>query len=276
MESVLASAFAAAATGNDEAIDLGRAALLVARVAYPDLDVERSIAEIDRLSVVAEERAGGRPAFEAASRVAGFLFDELGFAGNHDDYYDPRNSFLNDVISRRKGIPITLSILLIEVGRRAGIPFQGVGFPGHFIVKVTDGDDERFIDPFNGGRVVTVADLADRLSMATTHARLRHHLAAVTRRQILARLLGNLKFTYLELQEFDRALDVINLLLALTPWDLDQVKDRGLVAYRLGQYQPAYEDLRAYVEYRSDAQDAEWVQKMAQAVRQLAHDQRSI
>lgn len=276
MESLLPSAFAAAATGSDEAIDLARAALLVARVAYPDLDVEHHLAEIDRLSVVAEERAGGRAPFDAARRIADFLFDDLGFSGNDEDYYDPRNSFLNDVLTRRKGIPITLSIVLIEVGRRAGVSLHGVGFPGHFIVKAVDGSDEMYIDPFHGGRVVTTRELADRLSVAPTHERLRHHLAAVTKRQVLGRMLGNLKFTYLEMQDFDRALDVINLLLALTPWDLDQVKDRGLVAYRLGEYRPAYEDLRSYVEYRSDAQDVEWVQKMAEVVRRLADDQRSI
>jgi regulator of sirC expression with transglutaminase-like and TPR domain len=145
-----------------------------------------------------------------------------------------------------------------------------VGFPGHFLVKTSSEEKEIFLDPFDGGRIVSIDDLASRLSAGGAAGRLTQHLAAVTKRQILTRMLTNLKFTYLELQQFERAHDIVNLLLAIAPWDLDQVKDRGLIGYRLGRYRGAYEDLRAYVEYRPDAQDAEWVLKMARTVEALA------
>ena len=268
--------FARLAAQQDAEIDLARAALLVCRMAYPELDEGHYLGEMERLGTLARERSGGHDGFAAAAAVARFLFEESGFRGNAEDYYDPRNSYLSDVLDRRLGIPITLSLVLMEVGRRAGVSFRGVGFPGHFIVKVVDAGEQFFFDPFSGGRTVSESELADRVSAAGSHERLHQHLAAVTKRQMLARLVGNLKFTYLESQQFEYALDAVNLLLALTPWDLDQIKDRGLIGYRLNQYERSYEDLRTYVAYRPDAQDVEWIAKMARTVRQLSHEQGAV
>ena len=267
MAANLPDELAAAVAGPDEAIDLAHAALLIARTEYPELDATRWLGVLDRWGLEAEERAGGAGTLEAAGRVAVFVFGELGFEGNREEYYDPRNSFLNDVIGRRKGIPITLTVVLIEVGRRAGVPFAGVGFPGHFLAKAVADEDELFFDPFNGGvglgREELVAGIADTFPVE----RLPQFLAAVTKRQILLRMLTNLKFVYLEAKDFLKATTIVDLMLAISPWDLDQVRDRGLIARAAGRLQQAYDDFTTYVRYRPDAQDAEWIHGLAQEVR---------
>ncbi len=257
-------------------LDLASAALAIAAIEFPGVTAAPHLARLDALAREAEPRISGLDTADAASTLSRLLFDEMAFTGNEDEYYDPRNSCLNYVIEERLGIPITLSLLLIEVGRRAGIPIEGVGFPGHFIARVRDEERMRFFDPFAHGREVSVEELAARINLAPDDPRLEPHLAAVTPKQILNRMLANLKFTYLDRGQFAQAHLAMELLIALSPWALEQIKDRGLIAYRLGRYDQAHQDLVTYAEYRPDADDAGWVRRFAEVVRQLAHDQTAL
>lgn len=257
-------------------IDLATCALTVARVEFPEIEPARYLARLDAMARDAQPRLEGLEPTDAAAALARFLFDELGFAGNEDEYYDPRNSCVNYVLDEHLGIPITLALLAIDVGRRAGIEIEGVGFPAHFIVRARHADRTRFFDPFSRGREVTAGELAARINLRPDDPRLEPHLSAVTPKQILHRMLANLKFAYLDRGDFEKAHDILEFLIVLSPWALEQIKDRGLVAYRLGRYDEAHRDLLTYAQYRPDADDADWVRRLAEAVRQLAHDQTAL
>ena len=148
--------FTEAVTGPENRLDLGRAALLIASEEYPGLDILRYVAKLEVMA--AAVRPGVTTTDDPTLKIEhlnAYLFEERGFRGNSQEYYDPRNSFLNDVLDRRLGIPITLSIVYMEVGRRVGMPLQGVGMPGHFIMKYADSEEDIYIDPFNKGRILS-------------------------------------------------------------------------------------------------------------------------
>src|SRR5262245_48603885 len=159
-------AFAALLSLPDAAIDLGHASLLIAREEYPDLDVGRYLTRLDDMAAQIRERMSGREGVTSQiAHLNRLLFEEMGFRGNLEEYEDPRNSFLNDVLDRRVGIPISLSTIYLEIGRRIGCPLAGVSFPGHFLVRtlMRDGLQDVLIDPFNRGRILTEADCRDLL-----------------------------------------------------------------------------------------------------------------
>lgn len=251
------AAFAALMRERDETLPLDRAAALLARgIAYPDLDVEATLAQLDDLAAELHARLPRlRESFPMVEAIRRYLGEELRFRGpendREDDYYDPRNSFLNDILGRRIGIPIGLSIVYLEVARRVDFPLVGVGMPMHFVIKHPLGDspqDGIFLDPFLGGALVTSADLRCRFE-AQFRGRApfaEHYLGAVTRKQILTRALQNLKQLYLGRQNLRQALLVLDYLLLIAPWDLESRRDRGLIALRLGDAARALEDLQAY------------------------------
>ena len=235
---------------DDQEIDLGRAALLIAAAEYPDLDVDRELAALDSLSAAAALRVGpDRDPLYCVNSLNEYLFDELGFAGNNDDYYDPRNSYLNEVLSRRLGIPIMLSLLCIEVGKRLDIPLVGVGMPGHFLVRHRD-EENIFVDPFHRGILLSEDDCAERLREITqgNFTWDRRYLTPVSNRDYVARILRNLKIIHLQNNDHQRALAMIDRLIALDPEDPAERRDRGLVRYQTGDYPGALEDLRYYQE----------------------------
>jgi regulator of sirC expression with transglutaminase-like and TPR domain len=234
----------------DSAVDLARASLLIACEEYPDLDVRAYLGKLDRMgaAVRAQVRPGGPPA-AAVAALNTYLFEEEGFRGNTDSYYDPRNSFLNDVIDRRVGIPITLSTVYMEVGRRAGLRVEGVGLPGHFIVKLRAPEVEWLIDPFHEGALLSEGDCQDRLDRifggrVRLDARL---VAACGPKQILARMLRNLKIIYGKQEDWTRALRVLDLLLRLDPGSAEDLRDRGIAYASLDCYGLAVRDLEAYL-----------------------------
>ena len=248
--------------------ELARGALEIARIAYPDLDADASLAELDRLADAVRPRL--MPGFSAADRaltVSRFLFGECGFRGNGEDYYDVRNSFLNDVLVRRTGIPITLSAVLMEVGNRVGVPFEGVGFPGHFLVRVPAGAGEHLIlDPFNAGQRVDDDELLERLrSLADANKGPRFEmvpaefLTPTSSRAMLGRMLRNLLRIYLERDADAEALLTVDLLLVLTPQGADELRTRGYLYERLGCPAAAANDFRRYLELAPDAEDLEQV-----------------
>jgi regulator of sirC expression with transglutaminase-like and TPR domain len=267
------SAFAEIVRRGEERLDLALAALLLARIHEPVERPERYVRllddDADRLRPRLDPDGG--PA-RVMGEVGRYLAGERGFRGNAEEYYDPRNSCLNAVLDRRLGLPITLSVVYLEVGWRLGLPLAGVGMPGHFLVKHAGDDGPAVIvDPFGGGALLSEADCAERLRRV--HGRPvplePHYLAAVTRKQILARMLTNLKHIYLSPASLDyaRALDTIEHLLLLSPWALDQVRDRGLVQWQLGHTEAAIVDLETYLQYAGDAADAPLIQQRLAGLR---------
>ena len=267
------SPFARAVDRPDDAIDLARAALLIALDEYPTLDVDGYLAQLDQMAAAVRLRLEGAGAPDAIiGTLNGYLFDELGFSGNRLDYYNPRNSFLNDVLDLRTGIPITLSVVYIEIGRRLNLPIRGVGLPGHFIVRY-DGARPAFIDPFNGGERLTEADCWERLHeiFGTPVAFRAEWLVPVGNRQILARLLYNLKGIYVRNKEHRRAVPVVEKILTLNPRAFQELRDLGSLHGMVGNYGEALIYLQQYLIHRPDAPDADAVQEhMKRLMTQIA------
>jgi regulator of sirC expression with transglutaminase-like and TPR domain len=248
----------------DSELDLARGALLIAATEYPDLDIEHELGLLDALSGAASARLeGAEDALRAANALSQYLFDEVGLRGNREDYYDPGNSYLNDVLHRRLGIPITLSLVYIEVGRRLGLPLVGVGMPGHFLVK-HQGVDDLFIDPYHGGILLSEKECAQRLREVQGQDLLwdETYLGPTTNLDFLTRLLGNLKGAYARRQEFSRVLPVLDLLVALRPDVIEERRDRGLLHYQLKRFDEALEDLRHYAASEAAPSDISEVNKV--------------
>jgi regulator of sirC expression with transglutaminase-like and TPR domain len=233
----------------DAELDLAHGALLIATLAYPDLEIDEYLGRLDALAGAAGAPLGGAGGpLATASALARFLYERARFAGNTLDYYDPRNSYLCDVLERRRGIPITLAVVYLEVARRVGCAAYGVGFPGHFLVGIR-GLDDLWLDPFTG-KFITREHCAERLARAGDEpAELRaEHLAEAPARRILARILGNLKHIHAQRGEFDRALACVDRTLLLLPDEPLELRDRGLLYARLECYGPALRDLDRYRE----------------------------
>jgi regulator of sirC expression with transglutaminase-like and TPR domain len=253
-------AFSALIADGD--FDLARACLGVAQDEYPRLDVDACLGELDAMAGVIRRRLAA-DAFPE-QRVAALnhhLFAELGFRGNVDAYYDPRNSYLNEVLARRTGIPISLSVIYMVVGRRIGLALEGVSFPGHFMVKLRVRRGELVLDPYAGGVPRGAAELRERLRDALPgglagEADLAPFLAPTPHRQILARLLRNLKTIYLKAGDAERALAVMNRMLAVLPDAAEELRDRGMVYADMGAVRAALADLQGYLDRRPDAPDA--------------------
>jgi regulator of sirC expression with transglutaminase-like and TPR domain len=195
------------------------------------------------------------------------------FSGNLVDYYDPRNSYLNEVMERRTGIPITLSILYLEVGKRLGLNLKGVSFPGHFLVKLTVRRGQLVLDPFTGGEAQSEADLRQRLAQVlptgeAEQAQLDRYLEPATPRQIIARVLRNLKNIYMQTGKFEQALAVMNRMLLVMPESTEELRDRGLVYHKLECFRPALSDLQNYLRRKPDALDAPQIREKMVELRQ--------
>lgn len=243
----------------DEYIDLAKAALYVAQEEYPGLDVEEYLNALDTMAdEVGERLPSSRYPLRVIQSINRYLYDDLGFVGNQTDYYDPCNSFFNDVIDRRLGIPITLSLVYLEIARRIDFPMEGVGMPGHFLIRPTISEMEIFVDAFNRGEVMFAADCQDKLTqMFQQPVTLRpEFLATVSKRQFLARLLTNLKYIYLKQHQLEKSLGVVERILLLFPDALSELRDRGFLYYQLGYYPQATEDLQKYLKNAPDAEDA--------------------
>jgi regulator of sirC expression with transglutaminase-like and TPR domain len=250
--------------------ELARACLMVAQDAYPELDVERYLGEFNRLAEDLRKRLPPNAGVE--ERVLGlnqFLFEELAYRGNADDYYDPRNSYLNDVLDRRIGIPITLSVVYMELGRKIGLPLEGVSFPGHFLVRLRLRRGMLVLDPFAAGVPLAADELRARLqrvvpekalgSLSVAELPLEHFLDPATPRQILARLLRNLKGIHREAGRAERVLEVLDRMLIVTPDASTELRDRGYAYRQLECWRPALQDLTAYIEREPQAQDLDAV-----------------
>ena len=248
---------------------LAEAALAIAEEEYPHLVVETYLRRLDEYARAVEARLPARRDMASTLRaMRTVLFEEGGLRGNAEAYYDPRNSFLNEVLDRKLGIPITLSVVYMEVAARVGLPAQGVGLPGHFLVKVAVADREIFVDPFHGGEVLSAADCATRLRAVAPGRPLEpHHLEGVTHRQILRRMLHNLRKIYVESGDDVRSLWVLDRLVLLAPGDPLARRDRGLVEARLGGTSAALADLEAYLEALPSDPDASAVRAVVKQLK---------
>jgi regulator of sirC expression with transglutaminase-like and TPR domain len=268
-------AFAALVALPDEAIDLAQAALLIAREEYPDLEVGRYLGVLDEMAGTVRGRLRGGEGFGSLiAHLNRLLFDDLGFRGNREEYFDPRNSFLNDVLDRRVGIPISLSAVYLEVGRRIGCPLAGVSFPGHFLVRYMgrDAPSEVLIDPFNRGRILTAEDCPGLLrTLYDGRIEFRpEFLKRARKRDILERMLNNLKAIYRGHADFHRALRVQHLLLCVRPERPEELRDRALLYYSVACFEQAARDLQAYLDAAPDAADAGEVRKRRALLERLA------
>jgi regulator of sirC expression with transglutaminase-like and TPR domain len=232
----------------DDQIDLAEAALMIAATEYPGLDPAPCLETLDQLA--ARVQAG--PTLSALANIAAIntvLFEEENFEGNTKEYDDPRNSYLNDVLVRKTGIPITLSLVYTEVARRKGVPLAGVGFPGHFLVKHPGPPAEIIVDPFHRGEVLSPADCSALLrEHFGPEAELKsEYFAAATKKQILARMLNNLKGSYYRRNNYLKVLTMIELALATREDVLTNVRDRGMVYFAMRRYSDAVRELKIYL-----------------------------
>jgi regulator of sirC expression with transglutaminase-like and TPR domain len=245
-------------------IDLAHAALLVARDAYPALDVNAYLSRIDAMATALRPVTQAAP--DAASRLQAinhYLFTELGFRGNQEEYYDPRNSYLNEVMDRRLGIPITLAVLYIAVGRRLGLPLEGVNFPLHFLVRCPAEPESLLVDPFEGGHLTSRLDLEKRLAEAFKPPMEleERFLRSAEPGQILARLLRNLKQIYSRQEDYRRAAALGERIVQLDPKEAHDYRELGLLYYRLGSYPRSLEAFRAYLSLATDPEERNKVRR---------------
>ena len=253
--------------GSD--FDLALGALLIAATDDPNVDIDGSQANLARMAEAARSRMpADANALQELNSITDLLFGVIGFAGNRDDYYDPRNSYLNHVMERRLGIPITLSLLCIEVGRRADVPVLGIGMPGHFLIRHRD-EENYFVDAFNGGLLLNRDECGALLRQAAGDSvRLEEsHLEPATPREILARVLRNLKAIYWDREDYDLCITTIGALMAVLPDRPEEQRDRGVVHLKAGNREQSADDFAAYIEAAPEAADVETVRNALSRLR---------
>ncbi|MGZ4872841.1 MAG: SirB1 family protein [Candidatus Angelobacter sp.] len=256
---------------EDERVDLLRAALTFARVEDPQLDIEHYVRRVDELAARVSKKIHDLddPA-QIIAALNDVLFQEEMFRGNTVDYYSPRNSFLHDVLDRRLGIPITLALVYMEVARRVRFQLFGVGMPGHFLLKHYDVDGHAIlIDAFERGSIVTEDDCRQKLDSiyAGQVALQPEFLLPVTRRQMLTRMLNNLRSIYLSQRDFRKAVQVVDLILVIYPRSPEDMKQRAVLRYNLNDYRGALSDFEEYVKMSPEASDAEEIRQTALSLR---------
>ena len=251
--------FRQAVDRGEDKIDLGRAALTIALSDYPDLDIAAYLARMDQLAVEVTRRCDDSgEVYNSIAALNHVLFEHHGFRGNSEDYYDPKNSFLNEVIERKTGIPITLSILYMEVARRVGLSLSGVGFPGHFLVKHVQNGVDIVIDPFQQGTIQSREGLTRMLGGLYGGAvELQdEYLSPASNKEILRRMLGNLKGIYAKSNDLVKLLSVLDQAIILDPGAAGEVRDRARVYLRLECFDQARANFEYYLKLAPDAKDA--------------------
>lgn len=262
---------------DDSEIDLAEAALVIAKDEYPKLDISHYLEQIDQFAIdIAEKLDQDSDAESIITTMNGYLFEEQGFNGNMDDYYDPRNSLLNDVLDRRCGIPISLSIIYLETGRRLGLDLEGICFPGHFLVRFNVGQGTIILDPFFGGISLSEDELEFRLSRLSDHQSqdsLEELLEPASNRLILERVLRNLRGIYMQNATHEKALIASNKILTLMPNNAQEYRLRGSIYQAMDCHSLALEDFRNFLKLDPEAEDTDRVRgdiiKLQSALRYL-------
>jgi len=268
------SRFEAEVARAEPELDLASAALLLAAEEYPQLPLAPYLRRLDLLAERVRDRLGDETAppvvVQELNRV---LFEEEGFRGNVEAYYDVRNLFLNDVLDRRLGVPYTLGVVYLEVGWRLGLPLVGVGFPGHFLVRYEGEAVRLLVDPFERGRLRfedQAQELLDRVYGGMVRLR-PEFLQTTSKRDILVAILTSLKGIYLNARDDRRALAAVERILVLRPAAAGELRDRGMLLARVGRVDEAIADLERYLDAVPDAPDARRVREI---IRELAREQR--
>jgi len=253
-------------------INLAAAALMLAEMEHRHIAARMHMQELAALAATLRPRLAPDLLVEESLPLLGlYLGEECGFRGNEEDYYDPANSYLNEVLRRRVGLPITLSLVYIEVGRRVGLDIQGIGFPGHFIVGAQAEHGQLYLDPFHRGRLRTRSDLAEqlRLSYGRTMPLREAMLQPVTKRSIIVRMLRNLKQAYISRKQLELAIRAESRLISLDPGDLGELRDRAVMYFQLQQWDKAKEDLDTYLSASPTPADAQAMREMKMTVETL-------
>ena len=256
----------------DEAFELARVALLVAAESDVDMDIDGELKQLEGWADQLKSRVTPElNNLQKLARLRNFVFDELGFRGDRRDYYSPSNSLLHEVMKRRRGIPLTLSIVFMELGWRIGIPFEGVAFPGHFLVRLPGEPRDLLLDPYKRGMVVHEEDCRQML-LESTGGRMSYDpslTASVGKLDMITRLLHNLKGAYLRAGDDAMALAAVDRLLLIAPDDPEEVRDRGLLLFRMQQFGRALDSLNAYLSAAPGAPDRETIEGHVRTLRQL-------
>lgn len=254
-------------SGLDEEINLAEAALLIASEEYPDLDIAAYLARLDEMAATLKRRlrADISPA-DAIVALNRFLFDEHGFTGNAADYYDPRHSFLNEVLDRKRGIPLTLALVYIEISRRIGLQVQGVSFPAHFLVKCRLREGTVVLDPYANGISLSLDDLKQRIKslrngVELPQSSIAEMLATASNKEILVRMLRNLKGIYSHHKQWLKALAATDRIITVMPDLADEYCDRGMIYLSLECFRAALFDLQAYIKMLPEAADADTIRQ---------------
>lgn len=237
---------------KDEQIDLAVASVFIAQSNYPLLEGESELEALDSMASVLSDRINQSKddlPLHTMNLLSDWLYNELEYTGNHENYYDPKNSYINDIIDRRTGIPITLSLVYIEVGRRANMPLVGIGMPGHFLVGHL-GINDHFIDPFHNGTIISKKEAVDLFKRITANKQdwSESFLEPVTNREFIIRMLRNLKTAHLKINDLAQTVKVLDMLVSINPSVLEQRRDRGLIHYQLGNRAQALADLKFFSE----------------------------
>jgi regulator of sirC expression with transglutaminase-like and TPR domain len=271
METTHSDAFFTLSQLEDEQVELSLGALLIAKDAYPELDIDTYVQHLNQMGEEAHAQIGKTT--DSGAQIAGlnhYLFEIQGFSGNQDDYYNPQNSYLNDVLERKLGIPITLSIVYIEVGRRLGLSLFGVGFPGHFLVKHKGEYLETFIDPFEGGQILTETALADKLEKLFQQpvSMQPEFIRELTNKEILARVLRNLKQLYFKQKEYQQAIRVGERITWLQPDFAQDYRDLGYLYYQVESYGQSLTAFQKYLNLADHPPDEQEIERNIQVVTQ--------
>ncbi len=262
--------FFSLAQSNDSEIDLGLGALLIAKDIYPELDTVAYMDLLDRMALEVKDRIGEtKESSRQIARLNHYLFVEKAFQGNQEDYYNPRNSYLNDVLERKLGIPITLSVVYIETSKRIGLPITGVDFPGHFIVKHKGEHLETYIDPFHGGRILTDDALLRQLETVFQQPTplQPEFLRQVSNREILARILRNLKQIYFKKEAYALATSASERITWLLPDFAEEHHDLGYLFYKTQAYGKSLKSFQEYLRISRDAPDREDIEENVKLLR---------
>ena len=258
---------------SDEKIDLAKASLYYAKAEYPEIEILEYLDFLDGIATEIESQLDGeRYPLKVIKAINFELFDGWGFQGNSRDYYDPDNSFLNRVIDRRAGIPITLSVIYLAIAQRLDFPMVGIGMPGHFIIRPDFEDVGIFVDPFHQGEILFEQDCQKRLSRIYQQpVELDPDwLAPVSNRQILARMLNNLKYIYLHKGKIDKAVATMSGIIKLFPDNAAEIRDRGLLYYQTNRWQEAAVDLEYFLKIAPYSEDAETVKMLLSKINQIS------
>jgi regulator of sirC expression with transglutaminase-like and TPR domain len=256
---------------QDVPFSLAEAALHIALEEYPELEIQSYLQRLDTMAAEVSKQLPSEPyPLKILKTINHYLFETLGFQGNAQDYYDPRNSFLNEVLDRRTGIPVTLSLVYLEIAHRIGFPMTGVNFPGHFLIRPEQEGMELWVDPFHQGEILFPEDCKDRLeTIYQQRVELRpEFFEAIAPRQFLVRMLNNLKHIYLNQGDLLRCLAACERILLVDPDIVMEKRDRGVLYYQLGRWVEARQDLEDYLAQIPQAQDRPLIHQLLDRITQ--------